>query len=478
MNIIIFEWRDLVKSKCSKLNQVFLNTNLLVSIIFFILLILFLNSCATVQDGSNNNSEKKTIENSIPPQIRFIRIYGEDNEAKPPILVIRDPANKYLTSVGYNYLTLEFDISASITPALYIKYTHCDVNWNETENAFLQNTVNYRTTLIDWSSSAFQNDYYSYRGKVQIPGPTVRFEYSGNWKAQIFEIGAAENPIAESRFFIVKPQTNCRLDIYTAFYNIAFKVTNTGFILEAGVSTKESFLDDRMNTAVFYRNNRWFEPFVSTNSSNVKTFEELYNFKLQSMISGFGSYEKRFRLEGIPAENVYRVLEMTNPALFPRGNDPIRIPFSDIARNGNYLYRDDDGLMNTYYIASSNDDYVNVEFVLDPEGILFEQDVFISGSFNNWNPDRSWQMFYDEKDRFYKCRNMIRRARHNYLYGTGRYNPDTRKFSKFSFDYYEGNTAYSAHTFYGFIYYRQIELGGYDSIIGVVSGNIYGDVRK
>jgi hypothetical protein len=196
------------------------------------------------------------------------------------------------------------------------------------------------------------------------------------------------------------------------------------------------------------------------------------------MISGFSSYEKRFRLEGIPAENTYRVLEMTNPALFPRGNDPIRLPLSDIPRNGNYFDRDDDGIMNTYYISSSNDDYVNVEFVLDPLGMLLDQDVFISGSFNNWNPDRSWQMFYDEKNRLYKCRNWVRRARHNYLYGTGRYNPDTKQFSKFSFDYYEGNTAYSAHTIYGFIYYRQIELGGYDSIIGVVSGNIFGDVNR
>ena len=440
---------------------------------FLILIFGIINSCITVPDGANNNSEKKSIESSIPPLIRYIRIYGEDNETKPPILIIHDPSNKYLTSVGYDYLTLEFDISAPITPALYIKYTHCDVNWKETENAFLQNTVNYRTTLIDWTSSTFQNDYYSFRGKVKIPGPTVRFEYSGNWKAQIFEIGNSDNPIAESRFFIVKPQSNCKFNIYTEFYDIAYKVTNTGFILEAGVSSQEQFFDDRINAAVFYRNNRWYEPFVATKSYEVRTFEELYNFKMQSMISGFSSYEKRFRLEGIPAENVYRVLEMTNPALFPRGNDPIRLPLSDIPRNGSYSYRDDDGIMNTYYISSSDDDYVNVEFILDPEGMILNQDVFISGSFNNWNPDRSWQMFYDEKYRLYRCRNWVRRARHNYLYGTGKYNPDTRHFTKFSFDYYEGNTAYSAHTFYGFIYYRQIELGGYDSIIGVVSGNIY-----
>ena len=434
-------------------------------------------SCITSETGKSN-SENENNEKKIPPILRFTRIFGENDERKPPILVLKDKDNKYSTAIGYSYLTMEFDISAIVPPAMVIKYVHCDVNWNETQNAFLQNSVNYRTTMVDWSSATFLDDYYSFRGRVKIPGPTVNLEFSGNWKAVIYDMDNENEPLGEVRFFVVKPQSVSRIMMYTDFYDVQYKVTNTGFTLETVVSSKEPFFDDRLHSVVYYRNNRWYEPFVATKDRRINNYLYLYNFSLRSMISGFSAYEKRFRLEGVPAENVYRVLNMTNTAVFPRSNYPVRFPLSDISRNGTYYDLDDDGVMITDFVSSSNDDYVYLEFVLDPESFTVNQDVFISGSFNNWKPDRSWIMFYDEKDRLYKCRNWVRRARHNYLYGTGVFNPETNSLEKFSFDFYEGNTAYSAHTFYAFVYYRQVELGGYDSIIGIASGNIFGDVIR
>jgi len=107
-------------------------------------------------------------------------------------------------------------------------------------------------------------------------------------------------------------------------------------------------------------------------------------------------------------------------------------------------------------------------------GIISDEDVFVSGSFNNWTPDKNWQMYFDKSTQLYRLKQWVRRARHNYLYGTGTYNADTQKFENISFDRYEGNNVYSNHSFIGLVYYRSFDLGGYDAIIGASITNPFG----
>lgn len=445
------------------MNRIFLFLELL------ILSLSLLDSCAVGKKYSRNSEDSTKFD--IPPVVRFFRIYGDKDERNPPILIITDGNSKYATNVGFSSLTLEFDVAANLPPNVNIKFVHCDVNWKETDNAIIQSNIFNRTSYLDWTSSTFIDDYYNYRGKVVIPSPTVKFEYSGNYKAKIYLTNDDSIPIAEQRFFVVKPMANSQLITYTGLYDSKYQVTRSSLTLETIVWSDEQFFDSRMHSVVYYRNNRYYEPYVCSKDINVNNYSYLYNFELIPMISGFSSYEKRFRLEGIPAENMYRVLYMSNPALFPRSNSPIRIPMIDIARNGNYYERDNDGVMRTDMLGNS-DDYVLVEFVLDPEGSIPKGDVFVSGSFNNWKPDRSWIMNYDEDSRLFKAINWVRRGNHDYLYGVGLFNPESDSFEKFSFDYYEGNTAYANHSMLGFVYYKQVEYGGYDAIISVVDGNM------
>jgi len=436
-----------------------------------IFILIDISSCAVGKKYRKAGSDTNAFD--IPPAVRFFRIYGDNDERNPPILLIRDEKSKYSANAGHTSLTLEFDVDSELPPTVNIKFIHCDVNWKETENAIIQNNIFNRTSNVDWNSSTFLDDYYSFRGRTKIPSPTVKFEYSGNYKAQIFVEGEEDNPIAEQRFFVVKPMSNTQIRTFTGLYDSQYKVTRTSFTLETIVWTEESFFDNRMHSVVYYRNNRYYEPLVCSNDMNVNNYAYLYNFELIPFISGFSTYEKRFRLEGIPAENVYRLLYMSNPVLFPRSKDPIRLPLSDIARNGNYFERDNNGVMRTDFVSNSIDDYVLVEFILDPESFLPDRDVFISGSFNNWKPDRNWLMNYDEEKRLYRCINWVRRGNHDYLYGVGSFNPQTNSYEKFSFDYFEGNTIYANHTTYGFVYYNQIELGGFDSIIGVLQNGTF-----
>jgi hypothetical protein len=115
---------------------------------------------------------------------------------------------------------------------------------------------------------------------------------------------------------------------------------------------------------------------------------------------------------------------------------------------------------------------------MDPQDWVSKEDVFVIGSFNNWMPDPTLQMFYDKDLRLYRLFHWVRRARHGYLYATGRINSDTRQIEHISCDEYEGNTVSTSHTYIGFVYYRETEFGGYDALIGVGAGSIYGNIRR
>lgn len=143
-----------------------------------------------------------------------------------------------------------------------------------------------------------------------------------------------------------------------------------------------------------------------------------------------------------------------------------------------FVQRSDDGALTTSTISSTNNEYVPIEFLLDPSpGKPSVNDVFLVGSFNNWRPDRTWMMSWNEELRMYRLRQWIRRGRHNYLYATGRLNVDDGQVTDVSYEEFEGNTASNSNSYLAFTYARILEYGGYDTIISVGASNIYAASR-
>jgi hypothetical protein len=141
------------------------------------------------------------------------------------------------------------------------------------------------------------------------------------------------------------------------------------------------------------------------------------------------------------------------------------------------MTRADDGALTTRGVSSSADEYVFVEFILDPENVPSSQDIFVVGSFNNWKADSSWKLQYNAEERLYKLRQWIRRGRHNYLYATGRVNTATGAVENLSFEECEGNGLSANHTFYALFYYQNPNSGRYDALYGVAGVNAMRRVR-
>lgn len=410
---------------------------------------------------SNDNKVK------IPTEIRSYRIYANDNEQSPPVLLIPQ-SQSVQTNVGATQLTFEMDIYADVAPSYYAEFVHCDVNWNEDNNNFLNNSGFMRTSDFSYASSPYSSSYYSNRVTLQFPNAQVQFKYSGNYKIKVYEYYNDSLPVVEAKFFVVSPIASMEMYFTSSFYSPQFQISNSAYNIETRVFAPSNLFNSQLRTVVLYRNNRWEEPYVISEQNYRDYSSILYKYSFPTMVTGFSSSEKRFYINNIPSENVYRVLFMDNTAEFPTGNYPVRLPFSDYIRNGNYMYNDNDGYMVTSQISATDDNYVFLEFILDPAGIKSDEDVFISGSFNNWNPDIHWLMSWDKEAKLYRLKQWVRRATHNYLYGTGKLNIDTKKFDNISYDFYEGNTVYANHSILGFTYYHYSDFGGYDAIIGAI----------
>lgn len=455
--------------------------SVIISIVFFAVL---LSSCMTTgvrlanQRAKNASDTTTNIEEiDIPAIVRFVRIYGGGNERLPPVLILQR-ANNIQLPFGEKSITVELDIASSVPPNFVATFIHCKADWSEDNNVFLNDIIFMRTSNIRWELSPVTSRYYSYRGYLSFPNESIKIPYGGNWKVQFKEIGNDTTLYAEARFFVVDPLVQGTMELIADFYQPIRKVSPSALVLEAQIGGNPSIPDAQVHSAVFYRINRWNEPIVCTQSSSLLFPLSRSSIEPRTYISGMASVQKRFRVEHLPAENDYRILDMSNVAQFPRVTQPVRIPFADLRRNGSILFRADDGAMITRGISQIDDDYVPVEFVLDPENRPVSDDVFVTGSFNNWNPTRDWQMTYDIENRQYKLRQWIRRARHNYSYATGVISANSQDVVSLSYEEFEGNNVGAGTTFIAFIYMRDPAFGGYDTIISVCAGSVFGMPRR
>jgi len=405
--------------------------------------------------------------------VRMVRTYGGTDERMPPVVMISNRSTQTTSTIGAEFVTVEFDVQSTTIPNIYARIVHCDAFWNDDENGFVSD-ITMRTSLADWTLAPQRSRFFSYRGKMRFPNEQVNVRFSGNWKVRIYDMDG-DRLLTETRFFAVDESASMRMNFMTDFYEPRYRVSTTALTLEALVSADPSrLLDGMLHTVVIYRNSRWNEPFTIT----TKAADVANPPSSSTSVGGVLYGGKVFRISRIPAENEYRILDLSNTARFPSTGQPIRLPLSDLRRNGNFFQRANDGVMVTSMISSSDDEYVPIEFLLDPTpGGPSAEDVFVVGSFNSWKPDRSWQMSWSDELRLYRLRQWVRRGSHDYLYGTGRVNADNGEIVNLSFEEFEGNTASAGHGFLALAYYRVLDYGGYDGIVAVTTSNIYTGYR-
>ncbi|MCU0424421.1 MAG: DUF5103 domain-containing protein [Candidatus Kapabacteria bacterium] len=423
---------------------------------------------------------------SSKPQVLNVRVFGGNSEAAPPIIT-RAPQNVFGTPqdqngqnaaandasgvIGSSFVTVEVDVQCAVQPAFIATLTHCDAFWVEDKN-FVINDPSLRITQIQVFQANTFSRYFTHRARFTVPSSEVQLRFSGNWKAKIFDAEDMATPIGEARFFVVDQETATSLVLLPDGYSPRIGGTSPAAnLVEAAISAPPQFFDENFHTVTLYRAWRWNEPFVITQKPDQSRVEQMYGRSSKITVLGFSGGQKRFRITAVPAENEYRVLDIRDALRFPASTAPLRFALADLRRNGVMFMRADDGAFSSAGVQASRDEYVLMEFVLASEGAPSSREIFVMGSFNNWQALPDWKMRYDSTLHQYTLAQWIRRGRHNYLYASGTLSKQTGTVEAYDFEECEGNSLSANHTFYALFYYRNPQFGGYDALLGAAAAN-------
>jgi len=436
-----------------------------------------LASCAALAAAARSGSLA-----AAKPILRGIRVYGGNTDTSPPIIT-RSPQNVFGSSsqnsqsndaanvIGSSFVTIEMDVQSIVQPAFAALLVHCDAEWREDKN-FVVNDPSLRVAQIQVFQANSFSRYFTHRAKFTVPNSEVQLRFSGNWKAKIFDVDDMTAPLGEARFFVVDQEAETSLAMTIDAYSPRIGGTSpAAYLLEAALTAPPQFLDENFHTVALYRAWRWNEPIRITQDVTMGRTETLYNRSSKMTVLGFSTAQKRFRVTAIPAENEYRVLDIRDALRFPASNTPLRFSLADLRRNGTSLLRGDDGAMTTDGVSSSTDEYVLMDFILDPEGLPSSREIYLVGSFNSWKLLPDWKMRYDPEQRQYVLAQYVRRGRHNYVYASAAVNKETGDPESYDYEECEGNTTSANQTFYAFFYYRNPQFGGYDALLGVAAMN-------
>ena len=436
-----------------------------------------LASCAALAAAARSGSLA-----ADKPILRGIRVYGGNTDTSPPIIT-RSPQNVFGSSsqnsqsndaanvIGSSFVTIEMDVQSIVQPAFVALLVHCDAEWREDKN-FVVNDPSLRVVQIQVFQANSFSRYFTHRAKFTVPNSEVQLRFSGNWKAKIFDVDDMASPLGEARFFVVDQEAETSLAMTIDAYSPRIGGTSpAAYLLEAALTAPPQFLDENFHTVALYRAWRWNEPIRITQDGTMGRTETLYNRFSKMTVLGFSTAQKRFRVTAIPAENEYRVLDIRDALRFPASNAPLRFSLADLRRNGTSLLRGDDGAMTTDGVSPSTDEYVLMDFILDPEGLPSSREIYLVGSFNSWKLLPDWKMRYDPEQRQYVLAQYVRRGRHNYVYASAAVNKETGAPESYDYEECEGNTTSANQTFYAFFYYRNPQFGGYDALLGVAAMN-------
>ena len=378
----------------------------------------------------------------VSSQVRGFRAYGL-TEASLPVSGLRTKP-----------VTLEFDIVSSDLPALQLRFVHCDRDWNPTPTSFVNDEILNRSKS-DFTAEESPNGVrgYTFHYKMRIPGyPHFDgFQYSGNYLYQLWD-RENEEMLVQGKFFVTEDRIAPRMRISnrqepsaTSPYNQVHEI-RVGFSVPPPDSTGARVFDAPYFSAVDVYKNREMDRRrrASTDDQDPHTF-----------IEGFGTERLEFVIDDVQPGSEYRSLDLRNNDFYPQGRQLRPRGGADLSRFLGKTSPDNNGgssiVRGTIYA-----DYLDFQFEL-----LWkteeESPIYLVGDFNGWKSGPSSLMSL-EGDRFV-WKTALRRGKYDYQYVIGE-----------DWVILEGNDWGTTNTYTAMLYYRDPRFGGFDRLVGAVSG--------
>ncbi len=384
-----------------------------------------------------------------------VTAFGQSIEIKS-LLVYTESPKRLPIVTNSNQLTIEFDVAAINEPNLTIEFRFCDKDWQPYDNTFLLNQ-GYNTAYNLWFEQIpVPSGDVRYHFKENFPNVDVTFPFSGKW---IFRVTNSNDPdivYATGRFFVIKNQMSVSANLSRYRLNSSqeriIELQRT-YELRIDFTLPDTLHPMDLNYVEVIENQKVDYPILIKQDK----FDDLRYYETN------GSRGFTFIAKDIKPGNEYRQANLLDRNKYQPPLTQAHYDGFDYNRFEQRGSRDFEGGMELVNFKDNYADYMMVEFEYSPISSLMN-DIFLVGSFSDWKV--LTQNKLEQEGSIYKVTTELKRGVYDYQYVLGNDNDS----EVVDIDWYslEGNFWETTNLYYIFVYYKSLELGGYDQIIGYV----------
>jgi hypothetical protein len=374
-------------------------------------------------------------------EIKSLQVYTTDNKQLPIVL----PGDK---------LTIEFDIAADYEPGLIIKFNFCDKDWQPYDNTFLLNQ-GYNTAYNLWYEQIPNvSNNVRYHFKDKFPNYDVTFPFSGKWKFFITDSNNPDKVYAEGKFFVIKPQINVNPRLSRYRLNSSYEpITELqrSYDLRVNFYLSDTLHPMDLNYVEVIENKKVDYPIIITKEK--KSGHRYYETN--------GAKEFTFIATDIRPGNEYRQVNLRDRNRYQPPLTNAHYDGFDYNRFQQEGTSDFNGGFELVDFMDDYADYMLVEFEYSPESFL-RNNIYLVGAFTDWKVLPQFKL--TDEGGIYKVTTELKRGVYDYQYVLGsEYGSEVENIDWYAL---EGNFWETSNDYYIFVYYKSLQYGGYDQIIG------------
>lgn len=403
---------------------------------FFIIILISLNV-----SGQVNNIVQP------PPNIKTIEFRPVRPDTYTPIVKLGER------------LILSFDDINSDERIYSYRIEHCDYNWQKSNLSSTEFMTGYATDRIRNYQNSFNTLQYYTHYELQIPNENNRIKISGNYLVSILDDYG--NVLFTRRFIMYQSKVNVAV---TAHRSTDPAAINEKHSIQFTIDHPNLRLNDPYQEIKVdvYQNSDWNSAIKGIKPKYTRGTQLWYNYTDGiSFWAGneylyFDTKEIRNATNNIfktRLDNIFNTFLYLNEA---RGRRPYLF-YPDV--NGNFVLRTLDA-----DDVDLEGDYSLVHFTLDYKENFDQDDIYVYGSFNDWQLSEDNRMTYNKDSGHYEAKMLFKQGFYNYTYVAVNKNNQIDPY-KVEGSFYQTENDYTV-----IVYYRKFG-DRYDQAIGIGTTN-------
>lgn len=377
------------------------------------------------------------------------------------IQLFNPQTNDETAVIGFDEkLILKFD-DLSNTNTIY-RYTikHFDRNWNDDGLFYTEFAIGSMNGLIDRFEYSF-NTYQKYTNyTLTFPNDKIQPRISGNFELIVYK-DSPTKPLFSKRFAVVEDGANLSLNLSRISDAKRPEINQR---VEVQAIADGSAISSNLNSISLnvIQNNNWNTGIYSQKPTGLLGNKILFQ-QMNLAFPGnneFYYFDNKIMNQPMNTVAAHEIIDGQNYTyLHPVWAFPLNYQYEPDVNGAFYFRRNDLGIERN---PDKEADYSWVHFVLDSEKT--DKEIFVLGAFNDYLPNESNKMFYDENLKKYIAKIYLKQGFYNYILAT-KDSAGTLNYGEVNGNFWQTENLYQA-----FLYYKPFGRN-YDGLLG------YGEFR-